>query len=69
MGYWCSKYDGRITQDKAFHFCLKKGCPHLHKSRKKNGKIVKGRLPKKLARDEHGHNKGVIRKKNSKKYP
>ncbi len=69
MGYWCSKYNGRITQDKAFNHCIiKKGCPYLHRHRIKNGKIVKGRLPKKLARDEHGHNKGVLRKKKSISY-
>ena len=61
MFYWCYKYDGRVTDDKALNICVLKGCPNLDRSHRKNGRVVNGRLPSRWAQDDRGVSKAKYR--------
>lgn len=53
MIYYCEKYAGYVTEEKAFKNCVRRGCPYLRRrSRNKRSKWRR-------ARDKAGRDKSV----------
>ncbi len=49
--YYCSKYSGYISTEKAFANCIKRGCPHLERDSQSK------RKKKRWAQDAKGRSK------------